>query len=1009
MHITECKTNHMTNPLGFQMNRVYLSYQVEEAEGKKQKAARILIALDSSMTSIVYDSGMSKEVRSIGTKIPLRNAATKSTDAEEDQQRNAAETSRENALVLAPCTRYYWTVTVESDLGETAVSEVNWFETAKIEESWKGQWIACDKKDRHPIFHKDLIKAAPGVADGKEIASARLYICGLGLYEAYLNGRKIGEELLAPGCNNYQKWLQYQTYDITEELKAGGELSVMMGDGWYLGRFGFYSGLVKEEKDNSYQLLAEVQVTYADGNCDVIGTDESWSVTRSNITFSSIYDGEQVDDTLEETAQEEVYVLPEKSGLTARYSLPVTEHEKFNGQLIDSTEDELVMDFGQNMSGIFYLHVHEPKGTKIHLQFGEVLQGGHFYRDNLRSALAEYWYTSDGKEHVLRPHFTFYGFRYVKVNGITDFKPEDLYVRAIYSDVEDTGRMTTGHAKVNRLIENVRWGERSNFVDVPTDCPQRDERMGWTGDAQVFSSTAMFLSDSYAFYRKFLHDMETEQETHGGMVPDVIPSFGVGSFSSVWGDAACIIPWNMYLAYGDTGILEEQYESMKAWVEFIRQIDGEDHGWRRLFSYADWVALDSRVREKDTVLGGTDDAYVSDIYYWNSLCIVARAAELLGKAEEAAEYSVLADRILEDLRAEYFSRTGRCCCDTQTAQVLALEYGVATNPKLTADMLRTALIRSKGKLQTGFTGTPFLCKVLCENGMEAMAYDLLLNEECPGWLYEVNHGATTIWERWNSVEEDGSMSSTGMNSLNHYAYGSILNWLVRYVGGIRPLTVGYTKVQIAPAVDLRLGSAEVSYRSIAGTYSVSWKITNTRTITIRFEVPFGCEAELLLPQLSAAGREQLLQMDGITQIEAVTESGTELGTGMGREALKNPIGGVKNVCCQEVGEPKKMSGVLIADPGSYEITYEAEKPFTKVYTTEDEVGELQVHPDVVKVIDRFIPDFANMDLAYRMRSLRDVVLHRTGDLYRDRQVNAAGITSKEQLAEIDQALAKMYR
>ena len=993
MKITGCKTNHIKNPLGFQMDRVYVSYQVEEAEGKTQKAARILVARDPQMTSVVYDSGRSEEIRSIGTEIPLRKKDTEKSISEKNiseksiLEKNVLEMSiseksiseKESSvecrsvsegLELSPCTRYYWKVTVETDRGETADSQVSWFETGKMDQPWRGQWIACPKGDRHPIFHKDLQEAAPGLTAGKEIAAARLYISGLGLYEASLNGQKIGEELLAPGCCNYRKWIQYQTYDITKQLQAGSDLAVWMGDGWYLGRFGFYSGLVKEEKEDSYQLIAEVQITYADGTCEVIGTDESWRVTRSNITFSNIYDGERVDDTLERTAPEDVRLLLGKAEPVARYSLPVTEHATFHGQLIESTQEEMVMDFGQNMSGIFYLHVHEPRGAKIHLQFGEVLQDGHFYRDNLRSALAEYWYTSDGEEHILQPHFTFYGFRYVKISGIRNFRPEDLYVRAIYSDVEDTGKMTTGNAKVNRLIENVRWGERSNFVDVPTDCPQRDERMGWTGDAQVFSATAMFLSDAYAFYRKFLYDMWTEQETHGGLVPDVIPSFGVGSYSSVWGDAACIIPWNLYQVYGDVKILEEQYESMKAWVAFIRQIDGEDHQWCRQFHYADWVALDNRVLEKDTVTGGTDEAYIAELYYWNSVCITARTAQLLDRKEEAEKYAALGVKILSELLADYFSQTGRCCCDTQTAQVLALEFGIAPNRKLTAEMLRSALIRSKGKLQTGFTGTPFLCKALCENGMESMAYDLLLNEECPGWLYEVNHGATTIWERWNSVEEDGSMSSTGMNSLNHYAYGSILDWMVKYVGGIRSLCPGYTKAKIAPIPDLRLGSAEVSYHSIAGTYEVEWRITKRNTITVRFRIPFDCQAEICLPGLGAADRERILQLEGIAE-------------------KKDGIG-------------------LIAAAGSYEITYSAQKPFTRIYTVDDEIRELQNRPDVVKVIDRFIPDFIHVDYAYQYRSLRDVVLHRMGDLYRDRQVNAAGITCEEQLKEIDRALAQMY-
>ena len=942
MRITDCKVNHLTNPLGFDMPAVRVSYNVEDAAGRTQKDAEIRVALDPDMKQIIFDTGRRTDISLIGTDLPID---------------------------LTPRTRYYWTVTVTTDAGETAESDVNWFETAKMEEPWSAKWIACGKGDRHPVFSRDLDQASASLASGKRVAGARLYISGLGLYEAYLNGEKIGDEYLTPGCDHYDAWLQYQTYDITDELRKGHAFSVLLGDGWKLGRFGFYSGLVKENKAEEYSLIAEMHITYEDGTEETIGTDTDWSVKRSRITFSNIYDGEHVDDTLPETNEELVRETSYDGVLTARYSLPVRCHQTFHAKRIPSTaEGEVLVDFGQNMSGLFFLHVHEPAGTVIRLQFGEVLQDGHFYNENLRSAKEEYIYTSDGNEHTLRPHFTFYGFRYVKVSGISDFREEDLYVRALYSDVDDTGVMTTGHAKVNRLIENVRWGERSNFVDVPTDCPQRDERMGWTGDAQVFSQTAMFLSDTYAFYRKYLHDMATEQADRNGCVPDVVPAFGVNSFSGVWGDACCIIPWNLYKAYGDPHILEEQYDSMKSWVDFIRRIDGDNHNWRRQFDYADWVALDSRVLKKDTVIGGTDDAYISDLYYYDSANLVAQAAAVLGRTDDAKEYGALADKIRTYLQDDYFSKTGRCCCDTQTAQALALTFDIATNRAMTADMLKTALIRSGGKLQTGFTGTPFLCSSLCDCGMPAAAYDLLLNEECPGWLYEVNHGATTIWERWNSVEEDGSMSSTGMNSLNHYAYGAILNWMVRYVGGIRPLCPGYTRVRLEPVVDLRLGSASVSYRSIAGTYALSWKISGGRHIEVKFEVPFGCEAEVHLPQMTEEAKNALLKNDGI----------------------------------------REEDGKLLATAGVYAVSYDTPHILTRVYTVDDEMRELQVRKDVVAVIDEMIPDFEHIDLAYGNRTLRDVVLNRTGDLYRDRQIDAANFRTEEQLEELNKRLEQMY-
>lgn len=943
MKITNCKTNHLVNPIGFNMESIRLSYNVEEAIGRKQKAARIVVATDDELKDIVYDSGYDEKIKQLGTDIDIR---------------------------LQPRTRYFWTVSLISEKDEETTSDINYFETGKMDEKWLAKWICCPKKETHPVFCKNVRENLPGLSDGKEIFSARLYISGLGLYEAYLNDEKIGNELLTPYCNNYKKWVQYQTYDITEALNKGTDFKVLMGDGWHLGRFGFYSSLVKEEKSPVYELIAEIRVRYTDGTEEAAYTNEEWEVKGSNIIFSNIYDGEQVDDTIPDDGKREKATVSERMAYPVeRYSLPVKIHESFSGKLIKSSLDETVLDFGQNMSGIFRLKVHEERGTKIHLQFGETLQDGHFYRDNLRSAKAEYIYISDGKDHVVSPHFTFYGFRYVKVTGISDFKEDDLEAYAIYSDLTDTGDMATGNPKVNRLIENVRWGQRSNFVDVPTDCPQRDERMGWTGDAQVFSNTAMFLTDSYAFYRKYLHDMKTEQEEKGGMVPDVVPSFGVNTCSSVWGDATVIIPYNMYLNYGDENILREHYPAMKAWIEYIMRIDGDEHKWREEFSYADWVALDNRNSKKDIVLGGTDEAYVSDIYYYNSSRILSEVAGILGFTADAEKYLRLSESVLEYLKKDYFSETGRCCCDTQTAQVLALEYGIAPVPEMSKKMLKKALIKADGKLQTGFTGTPFLCKVLSENGMADMAYDLLLNEDYPGWLYEVNHGATTIWERWNSIEEDGSMSSTGMNSLNHYAYGAVLDWMFKYVGGVRPLTPGYESVKIAPVIDLRLGSCSVTYRSISGLYCVNWKIlkgSEGRSVMISFDVPFGCEAVIDLPGITDEGKDKLLSLNGIS------------------------VDG--------------NNGCITAAAGHYGITYTAKTPFVRIYSTQDTLAELQNNKTASKVIDKFISDFKMMDLAYRNRTLREIVLKRSGDLYRDRHIDTAGIYTEEQLKMIDDAL-----
>ncbi len=827
MRIVNCKTNHLTNPIGYQMESPVFSYTVEESLGTYQTEARIRIAADITMEKLLFDTGFTSEINSLAYQSKFIPEARK---------------------------RYYWDVTVKSDAGEEEYSTVNWFETGKREEEWQGKWITCKNKDgRHPLFFKTIKPKRP-VRDG------RLYICGLGLYEVMMEGKKVSEELLTPYCNNYHKWLQYQTYDITEELKAGSMLEVLLGNGWYKGRFGFSSKLNKKPYySNTWKLIAEVHLTYEDGTYEVIGTDESWGVSYSKVTASSIYDGEIRDDTLPDSETENAVICTElMAPLMERLSTPVTVHERIEPvEIIYTPKAETVLDMGQNIGGIFELKVNEPAGTVIHLQFGEILQEGNFYRDNLRTAKAEYIYISDGKEHIIKPHFTYYGYRYVKVMGISKVKSEDFTALAIYSELPETGVVKTGHELVNRLISNTQWGLKGNFIDVPTDCPQRDERMGWTGDAQVFSPTACYMRDCYGFYRKYLFDLQQEQEQHNGLVPNVIPSVGNEGTSSVWGDAACIIPWNLYLFYGDKTILEDQFKSMRAWVDYVERTDGAEHMWREAFHFGDWLALDNPIGGEDQSMGATNTGFIADVYYLNSVVITARAAELIGRDKEAEYYWKLAEYIRESIKDEYYSSTGRCCVDTQTGHLLTLHFDLLPQDFLPLARKRSRIelihkLENNGyRLQTGFVGTPLLCIQLSREGFSDMAYKLLLNEEYPGWLYEVKLGATTIWERWNSVLSDGSISSTGMNSLNHYAYGSVVEWIYRCCVGINPLEEepGFRKVRIQPSLSWKLGYIKAECQTAAGSYICGWRILDENHVEFQLTVPFGCSAEVVLPFL----------------------------------------------------------------------------------------------------------------------------------------------------------------
>lgn len=813
MRIINCKVNHLTNPVGFAMDIPLFSWIVEDVVGTYQEYARITVRTKDAM---VLDTGWSKELDSLGTLL---------------------------AIPLLPAQRYFWSVIVLTNRGEEVRSSENYFETGLMDLPWEGQWIGCDStQSRHPVFSKEITVTKP-------VESARLYICGLGLYEASWNGEKIGQEYMAPYCNNYDSWLQYQTYDLTHLLQFSGTLSVLLGNGWYKGRYTPFDD--KQFYDRNWRLIAQVCIRYADGTQQIVGTDESWNVTRSNICFSGIYDGEHRDDTLPATLIEPARLVSAPKGkLTERYSVSVLPHEHLSVlKVITTPAGERVLDVGQNISGIFRFRIHEPRGTKVRLQFGEILQNGCFYRDNLRSAKAEYIYISDGAPHILEPKFTYYGYRYVKVEGISVLRQEDFTAVALYSELPLSGSITTGDSLINQLISNAQWGMRGNFLDVPTDCPQRDERLGWTGDAQVFCATACFSRDCYAFYRKFLHDLHTEQAPHHGGVPAFVPSWGHTWFSAAWGDAACIIPWTVYTFYGDKTILKEQFDSMRGWVDFITRMDYNDHEWRTHFQYGDWLALDGPKSPEGNqgTVGGTDQGYIASIFHRHSALLTAKTARVLGKEAEAVRYEGLAQRLAEEIRADYFSESGECLVDTQTGLLLALWSGLAVNPALTVKRLGEKLEANQYMLQTGFVGTPLLCPVLTSIGRSDLAFRLLHNQEYPGWLYSIKLGATTIWERWNSVLPDGSISSTSMNSLNHYAYGSILEWLYRDVAGIEPMSPGFRRVRLAPHMDKKLGSLRAEYRSNAGTYQVQWELSPAGDYHYQCTIPFNCEAELYLP------------------------------------------------------------------------------------------------------------------------------------------------------------------
>lgn len=873
MRITSCKTNHIMNPMGYELKSVTVSWITEDTASKKQIAAQLVVARDAQMKEVLYDSGRDPQLSSLAVTLPIS---------------------------LKPCTRYYWFVTVWGDAGDEATSELNWFETGKMTQDWQAVWITPPWEDKrsHPYVRKAFTLES-------KVLAARAYVTGMGLYELEINGVRVGNERLTPYCNNYDSWVQYQTYDITKLLIEGENVvGALLGNGWAKGRFGTF-GEINTPYTDTFALLCELQITLEDGSVITISTNEDWSCKPSPVIDDNIYDGESYDATKEipgwskpgfhdlDWDKVKEFAPRGLGKVTERLSLPVLIKETLQPvQLINTAADELVLDMGQNMVGWLRIHINEPKGTQIRITHGEVLQEGCFYRDNLRGAKAEYVYISDGTDRWVEPHFTFYGFRYAKLEGFTKTPQlEDFTACVVYSDLEETGLIETSDPQVNRLFFNALWSQKGNFLDVPTDCPQRDERMGWTGDAQVFCGTASFNMDTYAFYRKFMQDLYVEQKLKDGMVACTIPTFNqvkssISSFtdggSCAWGDCATIIPWEVYLHYGDKTILERQYDSMKAWVEWIRRQDvnsGDRKLWTIGFHYGDWLALDGP--EEGGVWGGTEHGLIASAYYRLSTHILSKAAAILGLEEDAKAYEELSEQIKVAIQNEYFTNNGRSAISTQTAHVLALHFDLV-KPEVRSRVFKDLvelLIKDHMHLKTGFVGTPYLCRVLSDNGHSDGAYELFFQNDYPSWLYEVAMGATTIWERWNSIMPDGRISGTGMNSLNHYAYGSIVEWMYRNMCGIQPLeeAPGFQRFVIRPEINEKLLFAKATFQSPMGRIESGWKWEEKDELTIKLVIPFNTKATVLLThaeQESVKGLENLHARQEGTEVRVELDAGT---------------------------------------------------------------------------------------------------------------------------------------
>ena len=682
------------------------------------------------------------------------------------------------------------------------------------------------------------------------VLRATLEITGLGLYRAMLNGQRVGEDYLTPGFNDYDAYLRVQTYDVTDLLTADNRLSVWLGNGWYKGRIGLDGGRTDTWGDK-YLLAARLTIEHIGGSTTVIETDEQWLAAQSPIVSCGIYDGEVRDDTREPGQPVACVLADVQYDLQEPVSPAICMVDTLHPTLIVTPKGEQVLDFGQNAAGLIRFVNRLPKGATIRIQTGEVLQNGCFYRDNLRSARSEFVYTSDGVVKEVEPTFTFFGFRYAKVEGIAAVDPADFTALALSSDLRPTLRCETSHAKLNQLMRNTFWGLRSNFLDVPTDCPQRDERLGWTADTQVFVNTACYLADCKDFYRKYMRDLRADQlRYYGGDIPAYSPSMKGAAVhgGAVWADAATIIPWNVYMNYGDAQLLRESYPMMRDYAEYLIAADQKNGGTHLIFptfTFGDWLAQDGMTSQ--SLKGGTEDAFIQGVYFMNSIHLTAQAAEVLGETADAARYAALADEAHAALVDEYVTPGGRLGLDTQTAYVLALKHGICRDREKLIACFRTRLKKDFYRITCGFTGAPLMLPVLLENGMTDIAYRMLLSEEFPGWLYAVNLGATTIWERWNSLEADGTISGTGMNSLNHYAYGSVCEAVFAHICGLQNAAPGWQKARIAPKLNGHIRCSSICFDSPAGQWAVKWDIADDGKVTLTVTVPEGASAEVALP------------------------------------------------------------------------------------------------------------------------------------------------------------------
>jgi alpha-L-rhamnosidase len=847
LSLKDLTVDHKLNPIGIDNKQPGFSWKIDGVGNNiMQTAYSVRVATDEKFSSskIVWQSGKVESDESI-------LQSYKGIDLKSGQ-------------------RYFWQVKIwDNKVKESKWSTTAYYEMGLLSQSdWKAKWIEMESDTSRyspsPHFRKEFLST-------KTIASARVYVTSHGFYELQLNGKKVGDQVLTPGWTSYNKRLQYQVYDVTTLLlKGNNAIGAVLGDGWYRGTLAWGNNWAIYGK--RLGILFQLRITYTDGSEAMIISDETWKASNDGaIRMDDIYNGETYDATKKLTGWNNPGYDDKKwqsvkignynnSNLIASEGSPIRKIQEIKPVKIFRTpKGKLIVDMGQNMVGWLRLKVSGNKGTVVTLRHAEVLdKWGEFYTTNLRAAKCQLTYTLAGTgEEIYEPRFTFMGFRFVEVTGFPgELTTDNLTGVVVHSDMAVTGSYECSNPLVNQLQHNIQWGQKGNFVDVPTDCPQRDERLGWTGDAQAFCRTASYNMDVSSFFSKWLKDVAADQKPAGEIpfvIPDILNKQGslTGGTSAGWGDVCVIAPWTMYQVYGDKKLLETQYMSMKAWVEYIRKKAGNSYIWKDGSVFGDWLFYHPPVNNHTEPDGYTEHDFIATAFYAYSTSILAEAAKALGKTEDEKAYSDLFNMIKEVFINEYVTKAGRVGTNSQTSYVLALKFNLLPDNlrSKAAEFLANDIKSRNNHLSTGFLGTPYLCHVLSDNGYTDIAYDLLLQESYPSWLYPVKMGATTIWERWDGQKTDSTFQDPDMNSFNHYAYGAIGDWMYRVSAGIETMGPGYKHIIIQPHPTKKLTYARASFESSYGTIVSGWEKKNGKII-VKIRIPVNTTAKIILPATS---------------------------------------------------------------------------------------------------------------------------------------------------------------